>query len=198
MAEVSKDAMTLISISWQALNRAYNNNEDTLLCDCTVIILFASIFIESNLNYIIDNMKANKKMKDFVGNQNQHPGLQDKLYWFYNEYIAKDKAKKKKTYKVIRKRLGRKFPGFCMLTKFRNEISHGYINPSIANLSRTNELREQAKDIVDNLFSIANKNGYEITRIINYDDISRSQTNQKEASSNIHNILHSKYSASSS
>ena len=81
MAEGTKDAMILISTSWQALGRASQRNPETLICDCTVVTLFASFFIEANLNYIIEKLNMKKEMIKFLNN-NQYPGLQDKLGWF--------------------------------------------------------------------------------------------------------------------
>jgi len=57
MSESTDDAMILISISWQALKRAELGDWRTTLCDCIVIIIFASFFIEANLNKIIDLIK---------------------------------------------------------------------------------------------------------------------------------------------
>jgi len=81
MAEGTKDAMILISTSWQALGRAIQRNPETLICDCTVVTLFASFFMEANLNYIIEKLNMKKEMIKFLNN-NQYPGLQDKLGWF--------------------------------------------------------------------------------------------------------------------
>ncbi|MBN2548453.1 MAG: hypothetical protein JXB15_04810 [Anaerolineales bacterium] len=175
MAEVNEDAMTLISISWQALNRAVSDNKDTILCDCTVIILFACIFIEANLNHIIKEMNMTQQMRQFCGmkKKNQHPGLQHKLGWFYNKCVSRNKAKSTgdKRYAGIQKKLGRKFPGYSTLSNFRNDISHGTINPTIASLASAMKLRQQAKDIVDELFRIAKKNGYNIPRTTTYQDV---------------------------
>ena len=153
MAEVNTDAMALISISWQALTRVIQGNKDTELCDCTIMILFAGFFIEANLNYIIDNMKTNQQMRQFlkIKKKDRYPGLQLKLGWFYNEYVARDKAINRDDplfhKAVIRRKLGRKFPGYCTISHFRNKISHGYIDPSIANPENALKLRKQAKDI---------------------------------------------------
>jgi hypothetical protein len=65
MAEGNKDAMILISTSWQALNRANQQNQQTLLCDCTVATLFAVFFIEANLNLIIDEINLKEEMHSF-------------------------------------------------------------------------------------------------------------------------------------
>ena len=171
MPEGTPDATLLIATSWQALNRAIQGNKKTLICDCTVLILFAAFFIESNLNYIIKEMNQTSQMIAFLGKK-KFPGMQDKLGWFYNQYVARSKAvNKKQLYNnSIEKKLSRKFPGFTKIYKFRNDISHGVVDRSVANLKDAMTLRKQAKDIVAELFLIAYKSGHDITRVINYND----------------------------
>lgn len=82
MPEGSKHASILIATSWQALNRAIKGRKDTLICDCTIVILFASFFVESNLHYIIEEMNLKREMSNFLGKK--YPGIQDKLGWHYN------------------------------------------------------------------------------------------------------------------
>ncbi len=86
--------MTLISIGWQALNRAIRRNDDTELCDCTIIKLFTGFFIEANLNYIIQYIKMTQQMSQFyhTENKNSYPCLQQKLGWFYNQFVSRDKV----------------------------------------------------------------------------------------------------------
>jgi hypothetical protein len=60
MAEGSKDAMILITTSWQALGRAIQNNPETIICDCSVVTLFAGFFIEANLNYIVEELDVKR------------------------------------------------------------------------------------------------------------------------------------------
>jgi hypothetical protein len=168
MPEGSKHASILIATSWQALNRAIMGRKDTLICDCTIVILFASFFVESNLNYIIEEMNLKREMSNFLGKK--YPGIQDKLGWYYNEFIAGHKANNlKQLYSNgIERKLRRKFPGFAKLYRFRNDLSHGVINRSASSLEEALELRNQAKRIVSNLFSIASENGYEIPRVVTY------------------------------
>ena len=118
MAEGSIDAMILISTSWQALRRAELGDESTMVCNCTVILVFASFFIEANLNQIIEKMGMEKEMIDFLGNE--HPGLQEKLAWFYNKFVARDKAATKKQFKSkkIYRKIRRKFTGFGKFTVY--------------------------------------------------------------------------------
>lgn len=169
MPEGSKDAAILIATSWQALGRAIRGNTATQICDCTVVTLFASFFIEANLNYIIEKLHMKNQMIAFLNNK-PFPGLQDKLGWFYNQYIAKTKAKTKKDLfdKGIESKLKRRYPGFAALYRFRNDLSHGVINHTARSLQKVIELRQQAKDIVDDLFSVAARAGHVIPRVTTY------------------------------
>lgn len=180
MAEVSKDAMLLITISWQALKRAELNNRATILCDTTVLMLFASIYIEANLNYIIDKMGMTDEMRKFYGKKegNFRPGLQQKLVWFYNKFVARKKENKYsyKNFKKIEKKLWRKFPGYKKIYQFRNEISHGFVTRSIGNLDQAINLRQQAKDIVSELINIAKRKDPNIKQDINYLKVIESHT----------------------
>jgi len=166
MAEVCNDSMILISISWQALKRA---DESTRVSNCTVALVFACYFIEANLNRIIEIMGVEKEMIDFL--EHKHPGLQAKLAWFYNEFVARDKAKTKDQLgsKEIYRKLRRKFKGIWKLSNFRNSVSHGVIDLSLANLEDVRKLRGRAKEIVENLFLIVKKSGFEIPREITYE-----------------------------
>ena len=169
MPEGNKDAMILITTSWQALGRAIQRNPATMICDCTVVTLFAGFFIEANLNYIVEKLRMKKKMITFLNN-NRFPGLQDKLAWFYNKFIARNKAKTKKELfdKGIRFKLRRRYPGFAALYRFRNDLSHGALNDTARHLEKVLELRQQAKNIVDDLFDVTARAGYPISRDITY------------------------------
>lgn len=168
MPEGSREAAILIATSWQALNRATQGKEETQLCDCTIVILFAGFFIESNLNDIIDRLGRTSDMKNFL--KNDYPGLQDKLAWYYNEYVARKKAGSKKAFKNQKtyQKIRQKFPGFAEIYRFRNDISHGVINNVANSLEKTKILRQQAKDIVETLFEIADKAGHSIKRDTTY------------------------------
>ena len=170
MPEVSKDAKVLIDISWQALGRAKMGNESNKILDCTVALVFAGFFIEANLNQIIEVLGKRQEMIAFLNNN--HPGLQDKLAWFYKSYIAELKfGSKKDEMKDLYGKLRVKFPGFEEIYKFRNDISHGNIDSSVANLVNTEKLRVRAKSIVDELFSIAEQStGQTIPRTVTHDD----------------------------
>ena len=170
MPEGSKDAAILIATSWQALNRVISGNKQTKLTDCTVVILFASFFIEANLNYIVEETSLYPEMRNFLNKR--YPGIQDKLGWYYNRFVARSKANNRnQLYRNgIKRKIRRKFPGFASLYKFRNDISHGVINQTANSLSETLQLRSQAKEIVASLFEISERNGYSVDRIITYDD----------------------------
>ena len=169
MPEVSRDATILIATSWQALTRAIGQSRDTLLCDCTIVILFAGFFIEANLNDLIERLGQEHQMTAFLNN-NPHPGLQDKLAWFYNEYVARRKARNKSELvkNRIYRKIRRKFPGFAELYRFRNDISHGVINRTAGSLEKTKKLRQHAKVMVESLFDIAGKAGHHIERRTTY------------------------------
>lgn len=168
MSESTVDAMVLISTSFQALKRAEQGDESTLLCDCTVVIVFASFFIEANLNQIIAKLGKTDEMENFL---KYKPGLQDKLAWFYNNYMATEKAENKKQLKTKKflNKLPGEFPGFDEIYAFRNNISHGVIDKSLANLENAERLRITAKEIVDKLFTVVSKTGIDIPRNITYE-----------------------------
>jgi hypothetical protein len=169
MAEGSIDATLLIATSWQALKRVRADDERTELCNCSIVIVFAAFFIEANLNHIIRVLGKTRQMKRFLGGR--HPGLQDKLGWFYNEYVARSKATTKKQLRKrgIGRKLGRKFLGFHRISRFRNRLAHGSIDATTANPRDAEILRVQAKVIVDQLFEIARNAGRPSPRSITYE-----------------------------
>ncbi len=174
MPEASKDAAILIATSYQALKRAENGDKATETTNCVVVILFASFFIEENLNVIIKEMKKLDQMKLFLGGK-EHSGLLDKMAWYYNSYIASTSAKNRKELFAkdakgklsIIDKLEDRFPGFKDIYEFRNQTAHGKIN-NLANIENADKLRKQAKAIVNELFKIAAKAGPEIPRNITY------------------------------
>lgn len=169
MPEAGRHAPILIATSWQALGRAVNEGPDTLLCNCTVVVLFAGFYVEANLNHIVQRLHMRGRMKAFMGRKN-HPGLQDKLAWFYNEFVARTKSPNLRTaYRSgVAKKVRRRFPGFAQLYRFRNDISHGVINRSGRSLAQAQRLRQQAKDIVSQLFAILKRRGHRIPRTTTY------------------------------
>jgi hypothetical protein len=168
LPEGGPHAPILIAISWQALGRALQGNQQTRLCNCTVVILFAGFYIEANLNYIVKYLGMTNQMESFLGKR--YPGLQDKLAWFYNEFVARSKAPNRSALynRGITKKIRRRFPGFARLCKFRNDISHGVINESAKSLQETQKLRQQAKDMAAEFFKIMQKHGHNIARDTNY------------------------------
>jgi hypothetical protein len=168
MAEGSKQAAILIATSFQAMNRAAEGRKDTLVSDATVMILFASFYVEATLNYIAEFTGNGPAMAKFV--KKSHPGMQDKLAWFYNMYVARRKAlSKEQLYdRGIESKLRRKYPGFAEIYKFRNDISHGQVNKCAASMATANRLRQSAKDLVAGLYHATAKAGCDIPRITTY------------------------------
>jgi hypothetical protein len=180
MPESTGDAAILIAISHQAHDRAKVGDKFTILCDCTVMVVFAGFFIEANFNHLIDVMGKEQEMLSFWGRKKvRDVGLQNKLAWFYNSYVAErkislknvPKEEKEKLKNDLYENLYAKFPGFHEIYNFRNNISHGNIDKSIANLVSAERLRKQTKDIVDELFNLAEQaTGQPIPRTTNYYD----------------------------
>ena len=170
MSEISNNSAILIATSFQALNRAKTGNKSTLLCNCTVTILFASFFIEENLDVIIKKMGKNREMKNFLRiKKHGHPGLLDKLAWYFNYCSANSKAdsREKLFTNRLEGRLNKRFPGFKRIYQIRNDVAHGKINRRL-NLKETKKLRIQAKAIVNDLLDIAAVAGCKIPRNITY------------------------------
>ena len=173
MTEGSDDAAILIAVSYQALHRALSEKEDKLFTNCTVMILFAGYYVEASLNYILD--ATGVKIKAFpldADNKNgkTNPGLRDKLLFFYNEFMAYPKAKNwdELGESVRNWKLEETFPGFRALRGFRNDVSHGVINMSAMDLDYAKRIRQQAKDIVNQLYRITSEKGYKIARLTTY------------------------------
>ena len=168
MPEGGRHAPILIATSWQALNRALRHGPDTRLCDCTVVILFAGFYVEANLNYIIQRLSMTGQMQTFLNHK--RPGLQDKMAWFYNEFVARSKAVNRLALYNggIETKVRRRFAGFAKLYRFRNDISHGVINRSACSVAETQQLRQQAINIVANLFAVVQRHGHYIARDTNY------------------------------
>jgi len=170
MPEGSKQAAILIATSFQAMNRAARGSQDTLVSDATVMILFACFYIEATLNYIADFTGNAPAMAKFL--EKPYPGMQDKLAWFYNKFVARKKAPDRKHLydSEIKTKLRRKYPGFAELHNFRNDISHGQVNKCAASMATANRLRQNAKDLVAALYDAASKGGVEVPRITTYNE----------------------------
>jgi hypothetical protein len=177
MSEGSDHAAILIATSYQALNRAVQGNKDTLITDCTVLILFAGFYIEATLNHILESTELQKQMDAFPLRQHSHnrrnyPGMKDKLAWFYNEFVEESTASNWDDIRTsgIEAKLRTRFPGFSEIHRFRNDISHGRINETAKSLATAQRLRQQAKDIVTQLYIITSNKGYTVPRLITYRD----------------------------
>lgn len=188
MSEGNNDASVLIATSFQALNRviAIDSNPDRLITDCTVLVLFAGFYVEATLNHIFEQTGKEEELRLFPATSSckrkkNHPGLRDKLVWFYNEFVEQTKATNwtDLNHNDIDKKLNEKFPGFSDLYKFRNDISHGHINQSAKSLDTAQLLRQQAKDIVNQLYIITTDKGYVVSRDIKYRDALASFDNNK-------------------
>jgi hypothetical protein len=168
MPEISKNAAILIATSFQALNRARIGDKSTMLVNCTVTLLFASLFIEESLDVIIAKMDVEKEMNDFFRKrENEHLGLLKKALWFFNQYLAVPKAHDKDSLQNLERKLYRRFPGFQRLCQIRNDIAHGKVNRRLT-LKEAEKLREQAKSIVDDFLEIAQSTNCEIVRNTTY------------------------------
>jgi hypothetical protein len=181
MPKGDEHAAILIATSFQALNRAVSGKPDTLLTDCTVLVLFAGFYVEATLNQQSGKEPELRRfpLSKTKTNGKQHFGMQHKLSWFYNEFIDQTKATNWDDIYAndIEAKLREKFPGFAEIYKFRNDISHGKINQSAKSLATAMQLRQQAKEIVAQLYRIINEKGYDVTPIPPYRDALSSFTN---------------------
>ncbi len=181
MSEGSEHAAILIAASYQALNRAIQDDPRTLVTDCTVVILFAGFYVEATLNHIFDS--AGKNIHEFPrspsdSNGKMQPGMKDKLTWFYNEFIEENRAtnwQEIRNNRIAEKALGL-FPGFGELHDFRNAICHGRINELAKSLESAQTLRQKAKDMVDRFYTITREKGYEVPRSTTYNNAINSLT----------------------
>jgi hypothetical protein len=169
LPEAGRHAPILIAASWQALGRAHNEGPDTIICNCTIVVLFAGFYIEANLNHIVRVLKLQGRLSRFVRGK-KHPGLQDKLAWFYNDFISLNTATDLNTARShgIDRQVRRRFPGFARLYRFRNNISHGVINRNGRSLAEAQKLRQQAIDIVSDLFWVLDHHGRNVRRATSY------------------------------
>jgi hypothetical protein len=169
LPEAGRNAPILIATSWQALGRAINEGPDTLVCNCTVVVLFAGFYIEANLNHVARVLRCGRRLRAFTRGRT-HAGLQDKLAWFYNDFVSQSPASDLREARQhgIYRRIRRRFPGFAELYRFRNDISHGVINRSGRSLAEAQRLRQHAKDIVDELFTVLERRGHNVRRTTTY------------------------------
>lgn len=169
MPEAGRHAPILIATSWQALGRALNEGPDSRICNYTIVVLFAGFYVEANLNHIIQVLKLRNEFKAFIG-RSQHPGLQDKLVWFYNKFVSLHSAPDLRSARKqgINRKIRRCFPGFAALYRFRNDLSHGVVNGDGRSLAKAQHLRQCAIDIVAKLFEILENRGHHVRRTTSY------------------------------
>ncbi len=189
--EVCDDAMFLISISHQANKRYKHAGKyikvigNTIPCDELVSVVFLGFYLEASLTYIIEKMgKAGEIVNFYYPNRKTRVlniGLRKKIAWFYNRYVAKEEMNKNALLdenNKIDETLEREFPGFKRIYAFRNNIAHGELDEAIKRIilefrepKAVDELRTQAKDIVDLLIDIANKSSCShISKIVSYEN----------------------------
>jgi hypothetical protein len=166
MPEVSSDATILIATSWQAMHRARSGDPTTQLCDCTVMILFAAFYLEANLNAIHDALSPTSVAERIPDGEWKEWGVGKKLRWFYEEFIEAP-AENEPTDSRYAK-LGARFRGYETLYRFRNDLSHGTINCTARSVAEAEQLRDQTKTIVNELFAILRERGHEILRDTSY------------------------------
>jgi hypothetical protein len=159
----------LIATSWQALDRVVSDGPDARICNCTIVVLFAGFYLEAYLNHIVRVLKKRSRFAAFMGRR-RHPGLNDKLAWFYNDFVSPQPAQDLDTARKhgIDRRVRRRFPGFAALYQFRNAISHGVVNHSGRSEAEARRLREQAKAIVSELLTVLETRGHKIRRTRSY------------------------------
>lgn len=179
MPEAGRHAPVLIAISFQALNRIEREGQKTRLCNCTVVILFAGFFVEANLNHIFERLGLESQMETFGRGERKsgerkrkkyYPGLQDKLSFFHNKFVAHSEAGSLQEFRANggNAKIRRRFKGFAELYGFRNDLSHGVINSSANSVEETKRLRQQAKNIVGDLYTILKKRGHDVPRDTTY------------------------------
>lgn len=163
MPEVTADATFILATSWQALGRAETGDERARVCNCTVIIVFAAFYIEANLNHFIDKAAALPELPPPPG---EDKGLQRKLGWLYNSFIA---ASPVTDLADLESKLEEEFPGFQRIRRFRNNVSHGVIDRSVATLDVAKELRKSAKAIVERIIAVGRDRGLDIEPSVEYE-----------------------------
>jgi len=167
MPEATSDAAVFIAASFQALNRALQNNKETIVCDSTIVILFAAFFLEANLNHINSELGLEEEMLDYLYGKRRkgkkYPGMLAKMKWFHNNFIREINFKK--GINEIKKELEAEFPGFSQVYEFRNKISHGKLDLVKANLEEAEKIRKQIKSAVNKLYDVTfSKTGIKIPR----------------------------------
>jgi hypothetical protein len=163
MPEVTPDATLIIATSWQALGRAETGDQRATICNCAVIIVFAAFYIEANLNHFIEKAAS---IEGLPPAPDEYAGLQKKLGWLYNSFIAKEPIAE---VHELESKLEEEFPGFQAIRNFRNRVSHGYIDRSTATLEVARQLRKAAKAIVKRIIEVGRERGLTIEAGVEYE-----------------------------
>ncbi len=126
------------------------------------MIVFAAFYIEATIDAIVDQMNMRSDMDSFLDPDNNprvHPGMSAKMAWFYNEFVGNKKAKTKGDFGQLKiyDQLDAYFPGFADIRDFRNDVSHGQIGPAADSITDAEVLRQQAKDIRTQLYTIGHQ-----------------------------------------
>jgi len=169
VAEVNKDAMWLITVSWQALKRAegeeVEKDEVGRICDSTVILAFAGFYVEATLSHIIEALGEYENMIEFLDIHTTTfptPTLFNRFQWFYNKYISSAPVSKKSQLPArgeMMRLLDVEFPGIMTLLEFRNSVAHGTMHKVVLDLGQTLNLRKKAKEIASKLRETASAKG---------------------------------------
>jgi hypothetical protein len=181
MAEGNPDTAILVAISFQAMQRLKRQSEETRVADTTVMLLFAALYLEGTIDYIVSFSGKNRRMITFLNplpkskkkskkrRRRFLPGLRLKLTWFHNECIAANRCPGRVSLKPkIGSRLRRMFPDFRVLNAFRDSVAHGHIHE--IDPARAKDIRGERKDVVNRLYDAAEaKWGTHVDRITTYD-----------------------------
>jgi hypothetical protein len=135
VANNQRHSPILIAINWQALNRALARDPGTQECDCAVVIVFAGFYLEADLNDLIHRLGRESDMRAFL--RRPHPGLQDKLAWFYNEYVARSKTENRDELfeRGVEQKLRRRFPGFAELYRLARIVDFPTVGSTVETIS---------------------------------------------------------------
>jgi hypothetical protein len=85
------------------------------------VVLFAGFYLEANLNHIVRVLKKRARLRTSVQGR-MHPGLGDKMAWFYNDFIDparrriwnRPRGETSTAESVVGFRVSRPFNGFVM------------------------------------------------------------------------------------
>jgi len=156
MPEVDANTSILIAMSYQAMQKIEDPRPEISIPNSVSTILFMGFFIESNLNYLL---------KEIEGKEERYGGLIPKLNKFHS-LTSRSAADKK----LSADELDNFYPGIKRMKEFRNSIAHGTVLSFTEYIRDVDGMRQQAKDIADNLFNRAKAIGHDILRETKYVD----------------------------